>query len=340
MGGSLSRELVKLGHEVTVSSRRPHEAVEGIDFLLGNALENDFLQEVLSHKWDAIVDFMVRPTEEFRQVVPMFLSATDQYVFVSSYRVFADSPVLTEDSARLLDVVNDLDYLATDEYALAKARCEDALAMAGDNWTIVRPAVTYDGSVKRLQLGPMETSLWLWRALKGVPVPVPAGMLTKQATMTYGGDVARMIALLIGNPLAIGERFIVSTSDHMSWRDVANVYESVLPFSLIECDLDAYCRALGTQYQVRYDRMFDRVIDNSKVLKVTGLTDENLTPMRVGLARELGICLEAGDVSLAFGAGACGRLDRLTGGIGSMGEIARQFGPIGVAKYLFRRVLG
>lgn len=113
----------------------------------GDAKDPAFLRELLSERWDAIVDFMVWSTAEFADRVEQCLNATGQYVFVSSYRVYADSPVIAEDSPRLLDVVDDSDYLKTDEYALAKARCENMLFESGKkNWTIVRPAVTYDGT--------------------------------------------------------------------------------------------------------------------------------------------------------------------------------------------------
>ena len=67
---------------------------------------------------------------------------------------------------RLLDVSHDSIYLKTDEYALAKARQEDILRKSGkNNWTIIRPYITYSES--RLQLGVLEKEAWLYRALKG-----------------------------------------------------------------------------------------------------------------------------------------------------------------------------
>lgn len=94
-------------------------------------------------------------------------------MFTLSYRAYADSPVITEDFPRLLDVIDDSEYLATGEYALAKARCEDMLFdSCKANWTIVRPAITYDGS-GRFQLTLHEMDAWLWRVLRGIPVPVP-----------------------------------------------------------------------------------------------------------------------------------------------------------------------
>ena len=67
-------------------------------------------------------------TEELKDRIELMLSATEQYIFLSSSRVYAGTDsLLTEDSPRLLDVTNDKEYLKTDEYALAKAREENII---------------------------------------------------------------------------------------------------------------------------------------------------------------------------------------------------------------------
>lgn len=339
MGTHLCRELVAMGHGVVCTTRREQVAFDGITYVVGDAKQPEVLSNLLTEHWGAIVDFMVWSTVEFRVRLHDFLDATDQYVFTSSYRVYADSPVITEDSPRLLDVVDDAAYLATDEYALSKARCEDLLAGSGyDNWTVVRPAVTYDGTNGRLQLGVYEAEDWLWRAQHGVPVPMPAEILSKQATMSYGGDVAHMIALLVGNPDALGEVFTVSGSNHMTWAEVAKAYATVLPFEVTECSLDRFIAVRGGEYQVRYDRMLNRVVDNSKVLRVTGIDPATLSGMGDGLARELQIFMSS-DIDLAVRPGLQGKFDSLCGGIPSMGSVAKESGVIGTAKYLVRRWL-
>ena len=58
-------------------------------------------------------------------------------------------------------------------------------------------------------------------------------------------------------------------------------------------DTDAYLEILGTsapysglRYQLEYDRLFNRVVDNSKVLRVTGLKQEGFTTLKQGLSLE------------------------------------------------------
>lgn len=339
MGLHVCEGLVARGDEVVCTTRRPRPPALGVEYAVGDAHDPDFLDRVLSRRWDAVVDFMIWGTAAFREVSTKFLASTEQYVFISSYRVYADSPVIREGSPRLLDVVDDPEYLATDEYALCKARCEDVLfGSEGENWTIVRPAVTYDGAVGRLQLGVFEASDWLWRAVCGIPVPMPGEMLERQATMSAGKDVAEAIVCLVGNSCAMGEAFTVSGSDHMTWGEVADVYRGVLSsLEIAPCSLDEFERVRGGIYQIRYDRMFDRVVDNSKVLAATGMARESFRRMRDGLAPALAECLSR-PVSLpAFG--LQGRFDRLCGGFPAFAPVLRAGGFPAVLKYLARRLL-
>lgn len=129
MGVHLVELLSQRGDAVWVTSRRERPSRKNVTYVRGDAHDNDFLQTLLdSRRWDAIVDFMVYRTDEFRHRMPQLLAATAQYVFLSSSRVYADSAEpITENSPRLLDVSTDAAYLKTDEYALAKARQENAL---------------------------------------------------------------------------------------------------------------------------------------------------------------------------------------------------------------------
>lgn len=338
MGIHVSHLLVQMGHQVVVTSRRQHASENSnLAYRVGNAKNQTFLNGLLTEHWDTIIDFMIWSTPEFKERVQSFLESTSQYVFLSSYRVYADSPLIQENSPRLLDVIDDSEYLATDEYALAKARCEDMLFESGkSNWTIVRPAVTYDAS-GRFQLAVHESSTWLWRAVHHIPVPLPNAILDKQGTMTWGGDVAQMIALLIGNPVALGEAFTVSTSEHVSWRTIASVYADVVPLDVVDCPMNKFEKAHGAKYQIRYDRMYNRVIDNRKILKVTGLRQEQLTDIREGLTRELQSYLQKCNDKICFdGPGRQGRFDKLVGGVPSLRSITR-YGAESTLKYLIRR---
>lgn len=108
----------------------------------------NFIKSIISDRkdYDAIIDFMIYSLEEFQERVQFYLEHTSQYIFLSSSRVYADSEnaFLSEESPRLLDIIDDKTYLSTKEYALEKAREENVLINGIlRNFTIIRPYITY-----------------------------------------------------------------------------------------------------------------------------------------------------------------------------------------------------
>lgn len=288
MGVYLLPELVNLGYTVYCTSRSARENKDSITYLFGNAQDINWLTEILGKtKPDAIVDFLFYKTEDFRSRAEFFLDATEHYIFLSSYRVYADTKIIAEDSPRLLDVTNDGAYLKTDEYALAKARQEDILRASNkNNWTIIRPTITF--SKERFQLGTYEAGTLLHRAKYNLPVVLPKELLDTETTLSWGGDVARMLAYLVLNQKAYGEAFNVCTSEHHTWQYVADLYKKAIGLETKVCTFKEYeLIHQGHFSQLLYDRCYNRIVDNSKVLAVTGLTQEVLTPLNIALEREL-----------------------------------------------------
>ena len=246
-----------------------------------------FLQNCLTDvKPDAIVDIMIWNTEEFKTVCPLLLEDTKHYLFLSSYRVFAEQNPLTERSPRLLDVCQDKVYLNTDEYALAKARQENILRHSNKkNWTILRPCITY--SKNRFQLGCFESDIVCLRSLQGLQVVLPSEMLDKKTTMTWAGDTAKLIEKLILNPQSYEEDFNLATVENHTWREIAGYYREILGLSVLEISMQEYIKNFGNSYQLQYDRMFDRTLDNKKVLSVTGMPLEKFISLKEGLTKEL-----------------------------------------------------
>jgi len=274
--GAIGKELVNLlsasGIETFVTSRKKRQDEGLVRYIQGNAHHVEFLREILSgNQWDVVVDFMVYTTASFKERRDLFLRATDQYVFISSARVYADSDSpITEKTCRLLDVSEDQLFLSTDEYSLAKARQEDVLRNSGlHNWTIIRPYITYNEN--RLQLGVFEKEEWLYRALHGRTIVFSRAIYTKKTTMTCGLDVARGILAIIGNPQSFGETFTITTKESHTWDYILSIYLDVLeehlgyrPKVLLQ-SLDQFLACKSAKYQVIYDRLFNRQFDNSKI---------------------------------------------------------------------------
>lgn len=272
MGNHLVGILSDGGHDVYVTSRNFRRGKDGVTYVKGNAHDMDFLNSLLTlKKWDVIVDFMIYSTSEFTQKAELLLQSCGQYVFLSSSRVYADSKVpITEKSPRLLDVCKDKEYLLTDEYALSKAREENVLlGSKRKNWTIIRPYITY--SEIRLQLGVLEKEYWLYQALHDRTVVFSKDIASKTTTLTYGYDVARGIASLLGQESALGEAFHITVTEHHTWQGIFDVYLRVLEEEIgkkpnvLMLDENPRMAIMGHNWQVKYDRYFNRVFDNSKI---------------------------------------------------------------------------
>jgi len=290
IGTYLVPELFKQGHEVHVTTRGKDKGGGAqCSFLYGNAHDLDFVKEISSSlRYDAIFDFMHYSTDEFKARYKTLLGRTGRYMFLSSYRVFADTGEhrITERSPRLLDVCKDTEYLSTDEYALAKARQEDLLRASGKcNWSILRPGITY--SRNRFQLGTLEANTICYRSLQGLPVVMPQEILSKRNTMTWAGDVARLIAGLVFNKKAETEDYNVATNEYHLWSEIAGYYAEIIGLKVMEVSLLEYEQIVGGKYQIKYDRLFNRTVDNAKVLNTTGQKQSGLLPLKDGLRKEL-----------------------------------------------------
>ena len=334
--GAMGIHLVKLlsddGHSVFVTTRRNRKDEGLIKYITGNAHDNEFLKSLLTRKFDCIVDFMVYSTDEFSKRVRLLLDNCDQYIYLSSSRVYADSA-----SPRLLDISTDKTYLLTDEYALTKARQENLLFDSGyTHFTIIRPYITY--SENRLQLGVLEKETWLSRALNGKTVVFSQDIASRKTTMTYGFNVAEGIKALIGNEKALGEIFHITQSDVHTWTDIWNIYKPVIEnytqkeAKILFVDLDSFESLYQASYQIRYDRLYDRVFDNSKISRFID-TEKFLKP-KDGLKKCLESFLTENGSFLRESPGFNGRADRLTGEFSFSGIN----GIKNKIKYLVRRV--
>ena len=281
--GAMGAHLVDIlsqndDNEIFVTTRRNRTAKkENITYVVGDAHGNGFISSLLKQEeWDAIVDFMVYNTEEFKFRADLFLSSCKQYVFLSSSRVYADSKEpITEKSPRLLDVCNDKEYLSTDEYALTKARQENILFESGKkNWTIIRPYITF--SENRLQLGVLEKEYWLYAVLNCGVLVFSKDIAQHTTTLTYGYDVARGITAIIGNAKAYGEAFHITGNNAIKWQSVFELYSKVLKERGVVFDeflKEKTYRLNGTgKYQVLFDRYYDRIFDNSKIAQFVDIS--------------------------------------------------------------------
>jgi len=287
----LTPKLLEAGHDVTgVSLDDLPSDFPPVRHIKGNAMDKALLQELLSEGFDAVVDFMIYTKQElFAEYYPLFLQNTKHYVFLSTYRVYAGDCPITEESLRILDMERPDDFVCDLEYCIYKAQEEDLLRQSGyKNFTIVRPAITY--SQCRLQLVTIEANVVVQRMRQGKTVILPESAMEHQATMTWAGDVADMLAAILLNPQAYGETYTLATAEHHTWREVAEMYVRIGGLKYITVNDEEYVQMLGgnahVKQQLQYDRCYDRVVDNTKILALCGKRQAELMPLEEGLRRE------------------------------------------------------
>ena len=269
-----------------------------VHMIVGNAMEWSLLAELLKHRYDGIVDFLIYSTQENALRLPLLASQTGHYLYLSTYRVYDNKEIpIRESSPLLIDTADDRLLRLSDDYSIYKARGEAILKLQENwNWTIVRPAITY--SRMRYQLVTLEAPDTVGRAFAGKTAVLPEQARYKQATMSWAGDVAQMLARLLFNEKALGETYTVATSEHHTWSEIADYYRDICNLKTIWVDKtifsDLICHKLFPNvppfWQLECDRLFDRVIDNSKVLEATGLNQRDLKPLYDGLAMEIARC--------------------------------------------------
>lgn len=290
MGTYLVNELLDMGFSVDAAcAHHQISSIENLKYYCGNFSDYHVIREFLYGKhYDVTVDFMTYSTAKFSERFDLLLSSSEQYIFLSSYRVYSDIEIPTKESSpKLLDVTDDIEFLNGDDYSLFKAREENILRNSRfRNWTIVRPSITY--SSRRVAFVTLELPLMLRRSKAGKPIYIPQNVWSVQATCTWAGDVARMISKLVHNPAAMCEDFSVCTSEHHTWGEIAAIYNELLGADIHTVSMQDYVSFFGGNYSkgmLDYDRCVNRIMDNSKILRITDMKQNDLLPLKDGIIK-------------------------------------------------------
>ena len=308
LGASTYPELVKLGNRVDVISLEDYRSVTPrLDFIRARA-DTDYLEGFFAERgrYDAVVDFIHTPDiGALRRRMDVILANTDQFVYLSSYRTYADRDrVVTEETPQWLDVTKDPKFLSEDDYAIPKARGERYLTSLGRrNWTIVRPIISFTHF--RLDLVTVGAYAILYRTAAGKPCVLPEEVRDKHCGVTWGGNTGLQIAHLIGKETALGEAFTLGIDEGLTWGDVARFYEELAGARFIWIPAKDYLEVAtpGTYMDAQMiwtDRNLDRSVDFSKVLRVTGLDPNRFMPCRDAIAHELAYLSERPDLVRRF----------------------------------------
>ena len=294
LGMSTAKVLLRLGCFVDILC--PEDKVsdhERLVFHKGWA-EEAVLKELITKKhYHGIVNFVHYPeVEDYKPIHTLLTANTDHLIFLSSYRVYADlkHPV-TEDAPMLLDVTEDKEFLETEKYAISKAKCEKFLR-EGDNLkncTIVRPVISF--SHLRFDIVMCSNQKVLEKAQKGQAIMMPAKAKNLVAGLDWAGNSGKLIANLLFKENTFGEAYTISSAQNLTWGEVADLYTKLIGAKFEWLDLEAFWESgeeeRWKEYALIYDRLFDRTIDNTKVLEATGLKAEDFVSIEEGIKIEL-----------------------------------------------------
>lgn len=257
----------------------------------------ELLRELFSQRhYDGIVNFIhYSKAEDYKKIYPLLIGNTDHLIFLSSYRVYANEQhPITEEAPRLYDVVKDPEFLEQEDYAVPKSKCEDFLRgeHGGDPWTIVRPVISF--SHNRLDLVMYSGKRIADAAKAGTELLLPEMVRNFRAGLDWAGNSGKLIANLLFKPEAIGETFTIYSGHGMTWGEVADAYQKLMGLKIRWTDTEEYVNFYNTLrtrttpcWGWLYDRTYDRDIDCSKVLRVTGLTQADFTSVEEGIRIEL-----------------------------------------------------
>lgn len=293
LGTYTAKELLKQGGEVEVICLEDKISdTKNLRFYKENA-DFKYLEKFLADKYyDGIINFIhYTDIEEYKKVHMLISSKTDHMIFLSSYRVYADlQHPITERAPQLYDVVDDKDFLSDEDYAVPKSKCEHFIKEESNtsNWTIVRPVISF--SHIRFDIV-SENYKVIERIKNGEKIYLPKSAKKLTAGLDWAGNSGKLIARLLLCDKAKKEAYTISSAQNLTWGEIADLYTKLLGAKLEWVGMDEYLEKRpdlkAHPFGLKYDRLFDRKIDNSKVLEATGLKQSDFSSIEDGIKTEI-----------------------------------------------------
>lgn len=294
LGEYTSKELLQKECNVEVICLEDYVSDnDRLSYIKANA-DYDFLSDFLKDKhYDGIVNFIhYTDTEEYKRIHMLLCAKTSHLVFLSSYRVYADSKsAITENSPQLIDVLDDKDFLENEDYAIPKSKNERFIVNESgtDNWTIVRPVISF--SKRRLDIVTVGSRTILDRAKRGEKIWLPEATKNLVAGVDWAGNSGKLIANVLLCDNTKGEAYTVSSAQNITWGELADIYTELVGAEFEWVGTEEYSEhqhyTRELPWILKYDRLFNRKIDNTKILEATGLKKEDFTPIKEGIKIEL-----------------------------------------------------
>lgn len=292
LGTYVTEELVERGIATDVICLEEYKNSELVTYYR-EKVTFDYISEFLKGKqYSAIVDFLhYIDVKEYERVYNLYSLHTEQIVYLSSYRVYANEEhPIKETSPTWLDVEMDEEFVNTENYAMPKLRCEAFLKNKSQkNWTIVRPVISF--SDKRFDLFMYTGSSIISRVKNKEKIVMPIEVRNTTAGIDWAGNSGKLMGKLLMNEKALGEEYTISSGQNLTWGEMSDIYNEVFGIEIEWVSMDDFIKygpdMSGNKWGLKYDRVLDRSVDVSKVLKDTGTKKEDFKPIKEALIYEI-----------------------------------------------------
>lgn len=266
---SVVKEAISQGISVTTINRgnRISEQPSGVRLIKADRNNHFLLRKALAGQYfDAIIDFLCYDVESLDESFSFFSNYTNQYIFISSAAVLDSriGGILNEDSPKVLPMW---------EYSINKWACENKLidlaCRKGINYTIIRPAITYDDTRIPYGITPQYGYHWtlVGRILAGKPI-IRWNQGKNRCNMMRVEDFSLGVIGLVGNQKAYGEAYNICGDETPTFNEVLNAMANCLGKSPVLFDLtsDEYAEMIPTRRgELLGGRSIDAIISNEKI---------------------------------------------------------------------------
>ena len=265
----VSRVAVEQGINLYLLNRGNRNVLvpDGAKLIQGDFNASQSMVPALQHQhFDAVVNWIAFTPEQVQRDMELFKGRTEQYFFISSASAY-QKPVQNYLITESTPLINP--YW---QYSRDKIACEELLMQEfqtnGFPVTIIRPSLTYGNTMI-----PVGVDCWKkpWtlvdRIRKGKKIIIH-GDGTSLWVMTHNTDFAKGLLGLIGNPLAIGQAFQITSDEVLTWNQIyekiaeaagANIEAIHIPSDFLAAVLP------GAEGSLLGDKAQSVVFDNSKI---------------------------------------------------------------------------
>ena len=270
---------------------RPRFVPAGAHCIQADISRPDEVRErIKGMSFDVVADFLSYGVDQLERTLGIFQGRFGQFIFISSvavYRTKSPDEVITEDKTM---VGNTLWRYARNKI-LCERRLRDEAENGGFDWTVVRPAFTYNDLRILYPVAPAhQTYSWTIanRMLQGKPLLMhDDGMAF--CTVTHASDFAKAFVGLCGNPGAFGEAFHITSDEYLTWNRVAELIGEALGVEPNLCHVPAHDLGfeLGGDFGEKLITFSQNAVVDSR--KVRDLVPEFVctTPFTQGIRRTI-----------------------------------------------------